>query len=116
MLTEGDAAIDAEPLSPERFAGWARYPRIVLRSAGLEDRKGALRWDVLRGLHVTRAGKRVFILRNDGCYLVRNDILFGRLAVSGVAIANFVAPLAALLGGERHEDAPPFLASNFNEC
>lgn len=55
-LLEGDTAIDAEPLSLERFAVWARYLRIGMRFGGLGDRQGKLRWDVARVLGVGRSG------------------------------------------------------------
>lgn len=43
MLTEGNAAIDAEPLSLEQFEGWARYTCIGLHFEGLGAREGPLR-------------------------------------------------------------------------
>lgn len=118
MLTEGDAAINTAPLLLERFAGWARYPRIGMCFEGLRDRQGALRWDVARALHVACAVKHVFISCNDGCYQVENDIMCDRcsvvcdrfsvvcdrFSVPSVAEDKFVSTMAAYLGGEGREE------------
>lgn len=114
-MTEGDAAIDAEPFWQQRFAGWDCYPRIGLRFEGLRDRQGALWWDMARALLVARAGQRVFISRNDGCYQVPNDIICDRVVVPAVVGAKFLATMVAYLCGDGREDVPSFLAAEFDQ-
>lgn len=113
LLTEGDGAIYAEPLSLERLAGWARYPCIGLRLESLDDLQGTLPCDVLGALCVGRTGQRVFISPNGGCLQVPPGILCDRFAALDVAEAKFVAAMASYFGGETREDAPQFLSA---EC
>lgn len=93
VQTEGDAAIHAESLSLERFADWARYPRIELRFEGLGDRQGTLCWEEGHALGVGHARQPAFISHNDGRYQVPSGILCDRLAVPDVTEASFVAAM-----------------------